>query len=73
MADREKTAPDAPVRDDEVSAQRRRIAQARADRERRLAGNLRANIARRKQQVRDRAAGAPPAPAGPETDDDLAS
>lgn len=73
MADSDKTAPDAPVHDDGVSAQRRRTAQARAERELRLAGNLRANIARRKQQVRDRAAGAPPVPAGPETDKDPAT
>ena len=73
MGDSDKTAPDAPVQGDGVSAQRRRTAQARAERELRLAGSLRANIARRKQQARDRTAGAPPAPAGPETDDDPAS
>jgi hypothetical protein len=73
MADSDKTAPDVPVQGDGVSAQRRRTAQARAERELRLAGSLRANIARRKQQARDRTAGAPPAPAGPETDDDPAS
>jgi hypothetical protein len=50
---------DKPASDVQVSAQRRRTAQARQDREARLAANLRANIARRKQQVRNRAAGEP--------------
>ncbi len=57
MADSEKTAPDAPVQEDGVSPQRRRTARARAERELRLAANLRANIARRKQQASDRTTG----------------
>lgn len=49
MTDSDKSASDAPI-----SAQRRRTAQARAEREARLAASLRSNIARRKQQTRDR-------------------
>ena len=55
MADSETSAPDAPV-----SARRRRTAKAQAERLARLAANLRANIARRKRQARDRTASAGP-------------
>ena len=55
MADSDNSVPETPV-----SAQRRRTAKARAERETRLAANLRANIARRKQQARDRSAGEEP-------------
>jgi hypothetical protein len=69
MADDDKPAADAP-RAAPLSAQRQRTAQARAAREARLAASLRANIARRKQQARDRAADGPPEPGG---DDDPAA
>lgn len=52
MTDTDKPALDAPL-----SAQRRRTATARSEREARLAASLRANIARRKQQARNREAG----------------
>ncbi|MEK9970671.1 MAG: hypothetical protein VW600_16140 [Ferrovibrio sp.] len=53
MAKDDKPAADAS--DEPLSAQRQRTAKARAAREARLAASLRANIARRKQQVRHRA------------------
>jgi len=56
MTERDTPAPGAQT-EAQVSAQRRRTAQARAEREARLAANLRANIVRRKQQARARAAG----------------
>lgn len=68
MADRDKPAPDAQT-GTPVSAQRRRTAQARAERDARLAASLRSNIARRKQQARDRSAGEAPS----EPDDDPAA
>lgn len=61
MTDSDKSAPEA-----RISAQRRRTAQARSEREARLAARLRSNIARRKQQARDRSAGE--APVGPDDD-----
>lgn len=69
MADSDKPASDAGDAE-QLSAQRRRTAKARAEREARLAASLRANIARRKQQVRDRTAGRQDAA---ETDDDPVS
>lgn len=68
MADHDKPAPDAQA-GTPVSPHRRRTAQARAERDARLAASLRSNIARRKQQARDRSAGAAPA----EPDDDPAA